>query len=111
MGAMAQDPATVGRTPQDRRAADTHQRQVPGGPPGENARFAELEAYRGLPALLIVVYHAYQQSRVTTAYIYQGTPLHVVFRNLETTGAWFFALSGFLIFLPFPQPIAERSPP
>ena len=106
---MAQDPATVGRTPQDRRAAGTHQRQVPGGPPGENGRFAELEAYRGLAALLIVVYHAYQQSRVTTAYVYQGTPVHVVFRNLEATVAWFFALSGFLIFLPFARAIAEGS--
>ncbi len=69
-----------------------------------HARYEELEAYRGIAALLIVVFHAYQFSRQgagLTRYVYEGTPLHVVFHNLEAAVAWFFALSGFLVFLPF----------
>lgn len=72
--------------------------------PRTHARYEELEAYRGVAALLIVVFHAYQFSRQgagLTRYVYEGTPLHVVFHNLEAAVAWFFVLSGFLVFLPF----------
>lgn len=71
----------------------------PGG-----GRFEELEAYRGIAALLVVVFHAYQYSREGTGRpneVYEGTPWHALFHNLEAAVAWFFALSGFLIFLPF----------
>src|SRR5439155_24073279 len=67
-----------------------------------------LEAYRGIAALLIVVYHAYQHSRLASAYVYDGTPLHVLLRNLEAGVAWFFVLSGFLIVLPFARAAANR---
>jgi peptidoglycan/LPS O-acetylase OafA/YrhL len=79
-------------------------------PKGE-ARYEELEAYRGLAALGIVVYYAYQSSRITAAYIYEGTPFHNLFRNLEAGVAWFFVLSGFLIFLPFAKAaILQQNP-
>jgi peptidoglycan/LPS O-acetylase OafA/YrhL len=67
----------------------------------ESTRYDELEAYRGLAALLIVVFHAYQHSRAVSTYVYAGTPVNVVFQNLDATVAWFFVLSGFLITLPF----------
>lgn len=76
-------------------------------------RFEELEAFRGLAALLIVVFHAYQYSRqatAQTAYVYEGTPLHHVFGNLEAGVAWFFALSGFLLFMPIARAAIKQTP-
>ena len=75
-------------------------------------RFEELEAYRGFAALLIVIFHTYQYSREATraeTYVYEGTPLHFVFHNLDAPVAWFFALSGFLLFLPFAQAALDQS--
>lgn len=65
--------------------------------------FEELEAWRGIAAIMIVIFHVYQFSREAThqpRYLYEGTPLHNVLANLEVGVAWFFALSGFLLFLP-----------
>jgi len=76
----------------------------------QNERFDALEAYRGVAALLIVVFHAYQQSRVSTTYVYEGTPLHVVLRSLDSSVAVFLTLSGFLIFLPFAQSFLGQHP-
>lgn len=85
----------------------------PSGPPsapGDSravraaTRYEELEAYRGLAALLVVLFHAYQFTREgtgVTRYLYEGTPWHTLFVSLDTPVAWFFTLSGFLIFLPF----------
>lgn len=78
------------------------------------ARFEELEAYRGVAALLIVIFHAYQFSREAThvqQYVYEGTPLHLFFSNLDAGVAWFFVLSGFLIFLPFARASAGQGRP
>lgn len=78
------------------------------------SRFEELEAYRGVAALLIVVFHAYQFSREAThaqQYVYEGTPLHLFFSNLDAGVAWFFVLSGFLIFLPFARAAAGQGRP
>jgi peptidoglycan/LPS O-acetylase OafA/YrhL len=88
-------------------------RRAAGQPaPGEQAaRFTELEAYRGVAALLIVVFHAYQFSREGTGTpneVYAGTPLHPLFHNLEAPVAWFFVLSGFLLFLPFARAAVEQ---
>lgn len=77
-------------------------------------RFVELEAYRGIAALLVVVFHAYQYSREgmhLQEYVYEGTLLHIVFSNLEAAVAWFFVLSGFLIFLPFARAAADQNRP
>ena len=81
---------------------------APGTPPG---RFTELEAYRGVAALLVVVFHAYQFSREGTGTpdeVYAGSPLHLLFHNLEAPVAWFFVLSGFLLFLPFARAAVEQ---
>jgi peptidoglycan/LPS O-acetylase OafA/YrhL len=67
-------------------------------------RYEEFEAYRGIAALLIVIFHAYQFSRQATqqpTYVYEDHEvLHHLFSNLDAGVAWFFALSGFLLFLP-----------
>lgn len=73
-------------------------------------RFEGLEAYRGIAALLVVIYHAYQHSRVDSPrYVFEGTLLHPFFRNLETGVDWFFVLSGFLIFLPFARTAVDQT--
>jgi peptidoglycan/LPS O-acetylase OafA/YrhL len=67
-------------------------------------RFDELEGYRGIAALLIVVFHAYQYAREALklhTYLYEGTPLHLLLHSLDASVSWFFVLSGFLVFLPF----------
>lgn len=72
-------------------------------PPATMRRYTEFEAYRGLAALLIVIFHAYQYTREgtkTSAYLYEGTGAHTWLINLDTPVGWFFALSGFLLFLP-----------
>jgi peptidoglycan/LPS O-acetylase OafA/YrhL len=77
----------------------------------EMGRYNDLEAYRGVAALAIVVFHAYQSSRITAAYIYQGTPLHFILRNLDGGVSVFLALSGFLIFLPFVRALLGQGKP
>jgi peptidoglycan/LPS O-acetylase OafA/YrhL len=79
--------------------------------PATPRRFEELEAYRGVAALLIVVFHAYQFSREGSAaqrYVYEGTWLHYVLGNLDAGVAFFFALSGFLVFLPFARAAIDQ---
>ncbi len=80
----------------------------------EPRRFEELEAYRGIAALCIIVFHAYQHSPQLAAglpaYPYEGTPLHALFLGLHLSGV-FFALSGFLLFLPFARAAIELSGP
>ena len=85
-----------------------------GEQPAGQGRFAELEAYRGIAAVLVIVFHAYQYSREALGlkkYVYQGTPLHLFFGNLDAPVAWFFTLSGFLLFLPFARAVVEQRPP
>lgn len=77
-------------------------------------RFDELDAYRGLAALAIVVFHTYQFTREGTQapqYLYEGTALHHLFGNLEAGVAWFFALSGFLLFGPIATAAIRQSAP
>ncbi len=81
--------------------------------PRNAQHFEELEAYRGVAALMIVVFHAYQYSRQAThqpKYVYEGTSLHHLIANLEAGVAWFFALSGFLLFLPIARYCIRQTP-
>ena len=87
---------------------------APPAPPGARRvapeRFAELDGYRGIAALMIVLYHAYLRDLLARDYTYLvGTPLHFVFRNLNAGVPCFFVLSGFVLFLPFARAaIAQR---
>lgn len=77
-------------------------------------RFDELEVYRGIAALSVVVFHAYQYSREglqLDRFVYEGTPWHALFHNLDVAVSWFFVLSGFLIFLPFSRVAVNQGSP
>jgi peptidoglycan/LPS O-acetylase OafA/YrhL len=82
------------------------------GPHGRHEHFEQLDRQRGFAALLIVLHHAYLQVRDERGgYLYAGTPLHLLFVNLDAAVTWFFVLSGFLMFLPFARAaLAQRSP-
>ncbi|MEO7837125.1 MAG: acyltransferase [Acidimicrobiales bacterium] len=67
--------------------------------PPAPTRYLDFEAYRGLAAVLVVIFHAYQFAG-TDPYLYGGRPADRVLHQLDGTVAWFFVLSGFLIFLP-----------
>lgn len=62
-----------------------------------------LEGYRGLAAVLIVVYHVYQfmRSGPDAHYPYVGTPWHVALVGLDSFVGLFFVLSAFLLGLPY----------
>ena len=80
---------------------------------GTQRRFEGLEAFRGLAALLIVVFHAYQYSREGIGqgrYVYEGTAAGAFLSGLDTVVAWFFVLSGFLIFTPFARAALQQRP-
>ncbi|GAC1640701.1 MAG: acyltransferase [Herpetosiphon sp.] len=93
---------------------DNNRVQSPAAPTASvSPRFNELEAYRGIAALLIVIFHAYQYARVGDPgrYPYQGSVVNVVLRNLEATVEWFFVLSGFLVFLGFARAAVQQDSP
>lgn len=65
-------------------------------------RFDELDGYRGIAAIMVVVFHAYQLTRdAGFHYAYEGTVWHSIFRSFDCGVPLFFVLSGFLVFLPF----------
>lgn len=69
----------------------------------QRERLAELDGYRGLAALAIVVYHVYQDPRLGLGRFYPDDRwlfVHVI-GALNVAVSWFFVLSGFLLFLPF----------
>ena len=74
-------------------------------------RIGSLEAYRGLAALGVVIFHTYQHSRIGEIYVFQNTPFHLLLRNLDSGVSIFFSLSGFLIFLPFARAAIEQKTP
>jgi peptidoglycan/LPS O-acetylase OafA/YrhL/peroxiredoxin len=79
------------------------------GKPRKAARYSELDALRGAAALGIVGLHAYQNSRgLNGQYAYENdwVPQHLL-ANLDFGLGMFFALSGFVIFLPFARAIVE----
>lgn len=78
--------------------------------PVQQRRYEGLDAYRGIAALLLVVFHTYLYSREATAaqtYVYEGTLPDVILRSLRLS-AIFFLLAGFLIFLPFARAAVEQ---
>jgi len=71
-------------------------------------RFGELDAYRGIAALLLVLFHTYTMTSASWGQpLYQPTVDNFL-GSLRLTG-WFFTLSGFLLFLPFARAAIEQS--
>ena len=72
-------------------------------------RFGELEAFRGIAAAAVVVFHAYQFTRDDSGYVYEGRPIGEVLHQLDSAVAWFFVLSAFLLFLPVVRAAVEQT--
>lgn len=75
-------------------------------------RYEELEAYRGVAAILIVVFHVYQYTREAPgviSYRFEGTLWGTVLLSLQMLAALFFTLSGFVVFLPFARAAISQS--
>ena len=81
------------------------------GPPGPRLHYAEFEAYRGVAALAVVVFHAYQFVRVDGAYVYAGTPADALLHQLDGAVAVFLVLSGFLLWEPVARALVTGAPP
>jgi peptidoglycan/LPS O-acetylase OafA/YrhL/peroxiredoxin len=82
-----------------------------GAKPRRPPRFSELDALRGLAAVSIVALHSYQDSRTLNGYAFGGLPwLQNIIVNLDFGLGVFFALSGFVVFLPFAKAIIEGRP-
>src|SRR3954451_7703087 len=80
------------------------------------SRRLDLEGYRGIAALGVVVFHAYQFNRgdVGAHYAYEGTVAFPALRNLDGLVNLFFVLSAYLLYAPLvravragvrPQPV------
>jgi peptidoglycan/LPS O-acetylase OafA/YrhL len=69
---------------------------------GPTGRIGDLDGYRGIAAVGIIVFHAYQFARgnATSSYAYQGTLAEHVLRNLDGLVSMFLILSGYLLYLP-----------
>ena len=87
-------------------------RAVPGNTSG---RLQDLEGYRGLAALGIVVYHAYQFCREAVdgqaRYAYEGSLGYHVLVNLDALVSLFLVLSAFLLFAPLARRVLAGQPP
>ncbi|MGN6332248.1 MAG: acyltransferase family protein [Motilibacteraceae bacterium] len=82
--------------------------EIPADEPARTVdRLAGLEGYRGLAAVLIVVYHVYQFVRVGDRYPLEGTWAHPLLYALDTFVGLFFVLSAFLLGLPFARRALE----
>lgn len=65
----------------------------------------DITGFRGLAALTVVVFHAWQFTRGGGQAAYAGTPLGTALAGLDGMISWFFVTSAYLLFLP----IAKRS--
>ncbi|HEX4345359.1 MAG TPA: acyltransferase, partial [Solirubrobacteraceae bacterium] len=75
------------------------------------ARFSELDALRGLAAVGILILHAYQNSRTFQGYAYRDDyVVRNIIINLDFGLGVFFALSGFVVFLPFAKALINGRP-
>lgn len=85
-------------------------RAVPGN---TGARFEDLEGYRGIAALGIVVFHAYQFCRAgaSTSYAYEGTWAYHLLLNMDGLVSLFLVLSAFLLFLPLARKVLAGQDP
>ena len=72
-------------------------------------RFDEFEAVRGMAAVAVVVFHAYQQAREPYSDSHPGW--HVVLHNLDTLVDLFFVLSAFLLTTPWIQASVNQRQP
>jgi peptidoglycan/LPS O-acetylase OafA/YrhL/peroxiredoxin len=80
----------------------------PGAAARKPGRFTELDALRGLAAVSIVGLHAYQDSRGLHGAAYQHNALlQRLITNLDFGLGVFFALSGFVVFLPFARALID----
>lgn len=77
----------------------------------EADRFLELEAYRGIAAVLVISFHCYQHAGAAAAGLYAGTPVQAVLRTMDGALALFFVLSGFINFLPFARAAVDQHNP
>jgi peptidoglycan/LPS O-acetylase OafA/YrhL len=80
------------------------------GPP---VRMSDLEGYRGLAAVGIVVFHAYQFCRgdVSSSYAYPHTIAQAVLRNLDGLVSMFLILSAYLLYLPVARSVLQGRKP
>jgi peptidoglycan/LPS O-acetylase OafA/YrhL len=73
-------------------------------------RFWDLEGMRGLCAVLIVVFHAYQYCTAGGRYDLRGTPLYPFLYNMVAVVGLFFALSAFVLWRPMVQRVMTGHP-
>lgn len=80
--------------------------------PGDASRYAQLEGQRGIAAVAVVVFHAYQYDRVGVAgvYPYEGTAYNAFFLGLDGMVSWFFVLSAFLLSVPYVRAVVDGRP-
>ena len=78
--------------------------------PSAEGRFEELDGYRGIAVMGIVVFHVFQFCNVDH-YLYLGTPAYTVLNSLDAMVPFFFVLTAFLLFEPMARAAIEDTPP
>jgi peptidoglycan/LPS O-acetylase OafA/YrhL len=73
-------------------------------------RFKELDGYRGIAVLAIVVFHVFQFCNVYR-YLYRGTPAYTILNSLDGVVPFFFVLTAFLLFEPMARSAIEGGRP
>jgi peptidoglycan/LPS O-acetylase OafA/YrhL len=70
---------------------------------------SDLDGYRGIAALGIVIFHAYQFSRgdATSSYPYGTSVAEHILRNLDGLVSMFFVLSAYLLYLPLARSLVD----
>jgi len=78
-----------------------------------SGRRLDLEGYRGIAALGVVVFHAYQFNRGDAGahYAFEGTVAFPVLRNLDGLVNLFFVLSAYLLYAPLVRAVRAGEPP